>query len=480
MLPTNNQVPIENVVVAESGDDSEDEWNYIKVDKEKPEQEKTEDRETPNVELESEHDIEPSKEVAEGDITSPTPPTASLGETDFINQQSHAIAQAFAQPEEACSEVSAPQSNICIFIVTGKIYTNTNKISIYLQFVQLLEEKQDSEHPELFDLEHVERSSSVAAEHDSDLGNDQDLEDMENSQLNPDAKEFIPVSPQHTSIGSPFGNGGGIHNRLDLMDDDVVSQSPRKGTAIVMDDVDIVLPAENDFTEISQRPSELLASELKFDSAVPNENGNLLNDDTAVKDVPRPESSSSQCSYQEMNLKEAMHGDEKQELAAEVHEENPFSGSDGIVPNMNGEPQPFMSERDPMNMSFYNDENNPFSSGEVDMNAVQRLPDYIEDDVQENEIDDFVSQPADLHVNQENNFGEFGEDANLKEADEKPTPITNFVQELATEVTSILNEFDQQGVEKQVADEKHQQIDTENVSQSEIGNEGMLQIQTKF
>lgn len=114
MLPTNNSVPIENVVVAESGDDSEDEWNYIKVEnKEKPDQE----RETP-VEADSEHDDKESLKEAdiaakiaagfvEDDaiITSPTPPTASLGETDFFNQQSHAIAQALAEPEEACSEV---------------------------------------------------------------------------------------------------------------------------------------------------------------------------------------------------------------------------------------------------------------------------------------------------------------------------------------------------------------------------------------
>lgn len=114
-------------MVAESGDDSEDEWNYIKVaDKEKLDQE----RETP-VELECEHDKKESLiEVGGADndvdevaviaaasvasavvqedaiITSPTPPTASLGETDFINQQSHAIAQALAEPEEACSEVT--------------------------------------------------------------------------------------------------------------------------------------------------------------------------------------------------------------------------------------------------------------------------------------------------------------------------------------------------------------------------------------
>lgn len=48
-------------------------------------------------------------------ITSPTPPTASIGETDFINQESHAVAQAFAEPEEACSEVKRKKSILILF-----------------------------------------------------------------------------------------------------------------------------------------------------------------------------------------------------------------------------------------------------------------------------------------------------------------------------------------------------------------------------
>lgn len=327
-------------------------------------------------------------------------------------------------------------------------------------------------------MEHVERSSSVVAEHDSDLGNDEDLEDMENSQLNPDAKEFVPVSPQRTSISSPFGNG--IHNRLDLLEDDVVSQSPRKGSAI-MDDKDIVLPAENDFTEISQRPSELAATELSFDNI---ENGN----NTDVKDAQRPESSSSQCSYQEMNLKEAMHGDEKQELDAEVIEpDNLFASgnADSIVPTTNGGQQ-FLTESDPMNMSFYNDENNPFSSNsqEVDMNAVQPLPDHLDDDVPENEFVDFVSKPIDL-INQNytddadelikefaseseklNTYQQQQEFDEPKQHIEQPTPITNYVQELASEVTSILNEVEEQS--NAVFTDIQQSMETENVSQSEI------------
>lgn len=102
MLPSNNSVPVENVVVAESGDDSDDEWNYIKVDKDKLNQK----LETP-VGLGSDLEKEALKQAIDEDavITSPTPPTASLGETDLINQESHAIAQALAEPEEACTEV---------------------------------------------------------------------------------------------------------------------------------------------------------------------------------------------------------------------------------------------------------------------------------------------------------------------------------------------------------------------------------------
>lgn len=320
-------------------------------------------------------------------------------------------------------------------------------------------------------MERVERSSSVAAEHDSDLGNDQDLEEMD-SQLNPDAKEFIPVSPQRTSVSSPFGNGG-LHNRIDLMDDDVVSQSPRKGSAIIMDDNDIVLPAENDFTEISKRPSELLSDEISNENEIVTlqaENVNLLGDD--VRDFQRPESSNSQCSYQEMNLKEAMHGDEKQELAAEMHDSDNvlFGNGDDIAPTTNGE-QPFLNEQNPMNMSFYNDENNPFNLGEVDMNAVQRLPDDIEDD--ENEMTDFVAQPVENTQHeqpppQSTNFVEF--DGNEQKLNQQPnlieqtaeesTPITNFVQALASEVTSILNEVDQQSNE-------HQKMEINEVNPSE-------------
>lgn len=112
VLPTNDQVPIENVVVAESGDDSDDEWNYIQVSKNQEDIEKArkdaekEIQDEAADEEEEEEDKENYKPVE--DITSPTPPTASIGEVDIGQvEESHAIAQAIAiETEELCSEVS--------------------------------------------------------------------------------------------------------------------------------------------------------------------------------------------------------------------------------------------------------------------------------------------------------------------------------------------------------------------------------------
>lgn len=188
------------------------------------------------------------------------------------------------------------------------------------------------------------------------------------SQLNPDAKEFVPTTPSPTNTTpvnsiDPFGIAEGVTAnmaalRLNLDVDDMVSQSPRKGAESPM--IDVPVPEETDFlSDITQRPADL---------------------DSTVMPDKRPGSSSSQCSYQEMNLKEAMHGDEKQEYAPDA-----LSTPDQAAFEMNstnGDHEEFinilnksMRNQDVMNASFYNDgtsdSNNPFK---VDLNAVHRLP----------------------------------------------------------------------------------------------------------
>lgn len=64
------------------------------------------------------------------------------------------------------------------------------------------------------------------------------------SQLNPNAAEFVPVSPTR-SIPSPAC-------RM-LINDPIVSQSPKKAN-----DIDISLPNPKDFErEVKSRPSEV-------------------------------------------------------------------------------------------------------------------------------------------------------------------------------------------------------------------------------
>lgn len=183
------------------------------------------------------------------------------------------------------------------------------------------------------------------------------------SMLNPDAKEFVPTSPSPTNttpvnsldISAIAANMATLHLNLE---DEMVSQSPRKGAENPM--VDVPVPEENDFlNDITQRPADL--------------------DSTVMSDI-RPGSSSSQCSYQEMNLKEAMHGDEKQEYAPDVLNTPDQAAFD--INSTNGDHEEFinilnksMRNQDVMNASFYNDgtsdSNNPFK---VDLNAVHRLP----------------------------------------------------------------------------------------------------------
>lgn len=268
--PLEDPVQPENAIVPESGEESEDEWNYIKVNQKATEPE---------------------------------------------TQERNLISQETVEPESLCPDLA-----------------NDNQIH---------------DDPEIVGIE----ESSLS---DADMA----------SQLNPDAKEFVPTSPSPTNT-TPINNldvsdvAAAMAARLNL-EDELVAQSPRKGSKCEEMMIDVPVPEENDFLDdIAQRPGDL---------------------DSTVMSDQRPGSSSSQCSYQEMNLKEAMHGDEKQEYAPDV-----LSTPDQAAFEMNstnGDHEEFinilnksMRNQDVMNASFYNDgtsdSNNPFK---VDLNAVHRLP----------------------------------------------------------------------------------------------------------
>ena len=106
----------------------------------------------------------------------------------------------------------------------------------------------------------VEEEHQVLDEVEKDLQLSIETEEFdEMSQLNPDAKEFVPVSPTRSNGPmSPPLNGSNRVNPLlgNLNDDALVSQSPRKGELSLMDDIHI--PTEKDFDiEAESRPHEI-------------------------------------------------------------------------------------------------------------------------------------------------------------------------------------------------------------------------------
>uniref|UniRef100_A0A2M4B968 Putative ribonuclease e n=1 Tax=Anopheles marajoara TaxID=58244 RepID=A0A2M4B968_9DIPT len=92
--------------------------------------------------------------------------------------------------------------------------------------------------------------------------------DMMGWQLNPEAKEFVPPGSTGAVLNAdstPFTPPRMLeHENFKLRDDAIVAQSPRKGAASSLEDMD--LPQENDFqTEMGKRPHEF---ELEAENGV--------------------------------------------------------------------------------------------------------------------------------------------------------------------------------------------------------------------
>lgn len=88
------------------------------------------------------------------------------------------------------------------------------------------------------------------------------------SQLNPNAAEFVPVSPTR-SIPSPACRN--------LINDEIIAQSPQRAT--VQKDLDINLPNPQEFEkEIKSRPSDVAYSNGHNDDEVsPNSFQTIIN-----------------------------------------------------------------------------------------------------------------------------------------------------------------------------------------------------------
>lgn len=498
----------------ESGEDSEDEWNYIKVQKESTiesaeptslDSVQPQEHEEPVIQIEQ-------NQFQETEYIERVEPIAQieqhqLQETERID---HIESETSTKVFESIDNIeSDPSASVFELHAVAQALAETHEELLLQDDQQIEEEHQDTLEPELLQLEAeaaatIDEAASFQAASKSALLTDIEGDEDMDSLLNPDAKEFVPVSPQRTPTTSPFGNGGNQLRRpeLQLEDDRVLAQSPRKGGSPI---TDLVIPAEMEFdSEISNRPQEI----------VDEINTSLTVEETTVAVAPtttataqngseRPGSSSSQYSYQEMNLKEAMHGDEKQEYAPDDTIVSPgvapiddlsaatdplsdaINESNGLAANRVNDK--FLRESDPMSMSFYNDGSsdtgNPFA---VDMNAVQMLP--VDDDDDEEDEQKHASLETPYHfeghegqhfVIQDTEFGMNGrhespiQDEVSKPEEDQYTPVDNetksflshqeisapfesdqpeadlqssqpssiiqVVQELATEATSLLN-----------------------------------------
>uniref|UniRef100_A0A6B2E7N1 Putative 205 kDa microtubule-associated protein n=1 Tax=Phlebotomus kandelakii TaxID=1109342 RepID=A0A6B2E7N1_9DIPT len=228
-------------------------------------------------------------------------------------KESHAISQAIAESQEACSDL-------------------------------INEDALSEREPELVELEK------------------EDSEDTMASKLNPDAQEFVPSSP----VNSVKEN-----NHVNILSkDEILAQSPRKGLGSVDNEL-FDLPDVDQFNaEISKCPHE-------------------------IEGVFMPQSPTN---YQEINLKEAMHGDEKKDESVEDTSEKSSQQTvdeqlNDIIKNipgalsLGGDTVP--GENDPMNMSYHQDINDgSFSTDPHDMNSVHMLPskEELEDAAEEDKV----------------------------------------------------------------------------------------------
>lgn len=222
-------------VIGESGgEESEDEWNYSKGDK-KP--------------VDGLAAVEETSEV--------------ILESPVIEKEAEADSFAVEEHENVSFKCKALVKRFFLtsFLLSFQLATHAEQSFTEKEFV---EQEFDSRPPQFEDFQQERQEEPVEEEHqvqdevEKDLQLTIDTEEFdEMSQLNPDAKEFVPVSPTRSngdkspSLCSPVLNP--VLGHL-VSDDAVVSQSPRKGEQPMED---ISVPNEMDFElEIDSRPHE--------------------------------------------------------------------------------------------------------------------------------------------------------------------------------------------------------------------------------
>ncbi|GAB0087385.1 hypothetical protein DMENIID0001_016820 [Sergentomyia squamirostris] len=325
--------------IVESEEESDEEWNYIKGGEQQQQQEQKEQ--------------EPDEEL--------------------IVKESHAISQAIAESQEACSDL-------------------------------INEDTLSEREPELVALDQKKEC---------------DDENAMESKLNPDAQEFVPSSPVNS-----IGGGLKENNPLNMLNkDEILAQSPRKGTPTQSALFD--LPDADQFNEeISNRPHG-------FDG------------------VYMP---TSPTNYQEINLKEAMHGDEKKDESVEdTSEKSNQSTEDQLndiiknIPNALSLSETVPNEHDPMNMSYHQDVNDvSFTANQHDMNTVHLLPskeelETVDDESKENgDVGDEALKPEEDMFQNEPSHDFVAESEKPESELEAATVLLDFAQTKPSDLVDFL------------------------------------------
>ncbi|XP_076265409.1 uncharacterized protein LOC143199457 isoform X2 [Rhynchophorus ferrugineus] len=215
------------------------------------------------------------------------------------------------------------------------------------------------------------------------------------SQLNPNAAEFVPISPTR-SVPSPTCRS--------LINEEVLSQSPRRPLA-----VDINVPNQRDFEkEIKSRPSEVGYSNGVEDndddldkSLTDDLKENMLNG-KSIDEIPEFHPGSTPAKLppaEEFHFgPNAAPFTPKPLDQSEAFSTKANYGDDDVEQTLNeSEYNANKESGDPMSMSFYAEkgESNPF---EEDLNSVHQLPDDLEEFLQKE--DDKPHEPTPLDNDQ--------------------------------------------------------------------------------
>ncbi|XP_076668664.1 uncharacterized protein LOC143369097 [Andrena cerasifolii] len=374
--------------VADS-EDSEDEWNYFRVDPNKGK-----DAATPADEL--------RERKNEGEVESPEDAWNNFGVDTSKEKNSAAPGNELQEPKNEAKFDTPEDAWNCFGVDTNKqedsttpvgeelqeiknaeeVETHRDELACLLQTSKLLVEDTDAktqsqdveekdikcespkeEFPELIDTEISAEDRALVPEQKKKTIEEEEEEQKDMSfQLNPNAAEFVPVSPQF------------MNNRMNLAEDFPISGSPLKQVS-EMDDIQV--PSQSEFDEeVCRRPREVEAEDKEYQNG---DHSQRTDETDFMADRQKVIAFPANLDDSEISSTKAEFGDESAAsflTASEFHR----TGISAIDESFSSSERDYDIAKDPMAMSFTpSDFEAAFDKG-VDLNAVHSLSNTDLDD----------------------------------------------------------------------------------------------------